>query len=287
MPESVLTMGFIGGGNMGEAFISALIEGRTVSRTSIWVSDVDQIRLDFLKNKYRINIAHDNQFLYSRCNTIILAVKPQQMEIILSQIAPNKTGIPRTKKRIISIAAGIPIRKIENRLYDGLNETSRKYLPVIRVMPNTPALVRCGISGMSSNRYASRADLRITRKLLESIGIAIQFEEEALDAVTALSGSGPAYLFYLAEAMIEAGIRMGLNPDDATRLTRMTLKGASVLLDQQDEPPEALRQKVTSPGGTTEAALRILDHGEVKKTIVQAIQAACNRARDLSGESDP
>jgi pyrroline-5-carboxylate reductase len=284
MPISALTIGFIGGGNMGEAFLSSLISASIVPRASIWVSDVDYNRLDFLKKKYIIHTTSDNKSLYSKCNTVVLAIKPQQMESVLSQIAPKSTGIPK-KKRIISIAAGIPIRKIERYLYEHLSESARRHIPVIRVMPNTPALVRCGISGMSFNRYTTAADIRITRKLFESIGSVIEFNEQELDAVTALSGSGPAYIFYLVESMIEAGIRMGLNPDDASLLTRMTLRGASLLLDYQNESPEILRRKVTSPGGTTEAAIGLLEREEVKKRIIRAIKAAADRAKELSSES--
>ncbi|OGP61027.1 MAG: pyrroline-5-carboxylate reductase [Deltaproteobacteria bacterium RBG_13_49_15] len=275
-------IGLIGGGNMGEAFIAALTHSHTAEPPAIWVSDVDKRRLTRLQNAYGVNITNDNIELYLNCDIVVLAVKPQQMEKVLSQIASKPHGKSVKKKRIISIAAGVPIKKIERFLYAGLKESEKKRLPIIRVMPNTPALVLCGMSGMSANRHASADDIRIARKILGAIGHVIEFPERDLDSVTALSGSGPAYIFYFVESMIEAGSRIGLRPEDAKTLTLMTLKGAHALLENRHEGPEKLRRKVTSPGGTTEAALSILEKRRVKDTIIYAIEAAAKRAKELS-----
>lgn len=275
-------IGLIGGGNMGEALIAALIHSHTAEPSAIWVSDIDKSRLARLQKIYGVKSTGDNTELYFRCDIVVLAVKPQQMEKVLSQIVSKKPGRPVKKKRIISIAAGVPIKKIEGFLYAGLKESEKKRLPIIRAMPNTPALVLCGMSGMSANRYASADDIRIARKILSAIGHVIEFPERDLDSVTALSGSGPAYIFYFVESMIEAGARIGLRPEDAKTLTLMTLKGAHALLENRHESPEELRRKVTSPGGTTEAALNILKKRRVKDTIINAIEAAAKRAKELS-----
>ena len=191
---------------MGEAFAGALIRTEIVSPTMICMSDVSTDRLDMMAKTYGINVTSDNFALFSDCDIAVLAVKPQQMTPVLSEIAGHKDYTVRDRKLVISIAAGFPIRKIENILYPQLNEQQREKLPIIRVMPNTPALVLSGMSGMSPNRHADADDIRITRTLLEAMGKVIEFEEEKLDAVTALSGSGPAYIFYMIEAMTEATV---------------------------------------------------------------------------------
>ncbi|MBA3037547.1 MAG: pyrroline-5-carboxylate reductase, partial [Desulfobacterium sp.] len=182
----------------------------------------------------------------------------------------------------ISIAAGITLEKLESILYSPLNNENIINLPIIRVMPNTPALVLAGMSGMAPNRYATSDDINTVRTILEAMGKVIEFKEDALDAVTALSGSGPAYVFYLVESMIQGGINLGLDPYDATILTIATLKGSVALLEEIDESPELLRKRVTSPGGTTEEAFKVLEKKKVKEIIAEAIAAAARRSGELS-----
>jgi len=174
-------------------------------------------------------------------------------------------------------------------LYNSLDNDSIEKLPIIRVMPNTPALVLAGMSGMSANKYTKAEDLNTIKIILEAIGKVIEFqeedldaEEEDLDAVTALSGSGPAYVFYIAEAMIEGGIKVGLEPDKAAMLTVATIQGALKLMEESNESPEILRRKVTSPGGTTEAAFKVLEKNRVKQNVIEAIKAATIRSKELS-----
>jgi len=275
-------IGFIGAGNMGEAFAGALIRTEIVSPTMICMSDVSTDRLDMMAKTYGINVTSDNFALFSDCDIAVLAVKPQQMTPVLSEIAGHKDYTVRDRKLVISIAAGFPIRKIENILYPQLNEQQREKLPIIRVMPNTPALVLSGMSGMSPNRHADADDIRITRTLLEAMGKVIEFEEEKLDAVTALSGSGPAYIFYMIEAMTEAGIQTGLGADDSAIMTIATMEGAIRLLKERNESPASLRRKVTSPGGTTEAALKVMENNKFKQCIIDAVAAAARRSKELS-----
>ena len=275
-------IGFIGAGNMGEAFAGALIRTEIVSPTMICMSDVSTDRLDMMAKTYGINVTSDNFALFSDCDIAVLAVKPQQMTPVLSEISGHKDYTVRDRKLVISIAAGFPIRKIENILYPQLNEQQREKLPIIRVMPNTPALVLSGMSGMSPNRHADADDIRITRTLLEAMGKVIEFEEEKLDAVTALSGSGPAYIFYMIEAMTEAGIQTGLGADDSAIMTIATMEGAIRLLKERNESPASLRRKVTSPGGTTEAALKVMENNKFKQCIIDAVAAAARRSKELS-----
>ena len=275
-------IGFIGAGNMGEAMVGALIRADIFSPAMIMMSDVYQDRLEYMRKTYGVTVMSDNFRLFSESDIIVLAVKPQQMGQVLGDIAGQKEYRISSRKRIISIAAGILIRKIEDALYPPLNDASRQNLPIIRVMPNTPALVLAAMSGMSANRHADAGDIRITRTILESMGQVVEFEEKQLDAVTGLSGSGPAYLFYLAEAMIAGGIAAGLTPQNAETLTLQTLYGAVKLLTERKEPPEVLRRKVTSPGGTTEAAIKLMETHGVGKHIAEAIVAAANRSEELS-----
>ena len=206
----------------------------------------------------------------------------QQMNEILSRIAPGPGHEPTGSKLVISIAAGIRIEKIESVLYAALPLEKRALFPIIRVMPNTPALVLKGVSGLSANRYAAAEDVQDAQSILAAMGTVTVFEEADLDTVTALSGSGPAYVFFLAESMINAGIQLGLTTENARNLTLGTLKGAIALMEARGESPEDLRRKVTSPGGTTEAAFKVLGKKGVAEIIIDAIKAAAQRSRELS-----
>jgi pyrroline-5-carboxylate reductase len=275
-------IGIIGGGNMGEAFAGAMIQTGIFQPSFIIISDIMPDRLKILKKTYGINITQDNFMVFDSCDVLILAVKPQQMDDLLTGISKHPHFAVKKRKLIISIAAGITIGKIEHLLYKSLDDNSRKMLPVIRVMPNTPALVLQGMSGMSSNRHARQEEIDMTRKILEAMGHVIEFDEQHIDAVTALSGSGPAYVFYLIESMIAAGMEMNFNYEDAKMLTLNTIKGSVALMEARSDTAEELRKKVTSPGGTTEAAFKILEKNQVKQTFMQAIIAAANRASELS-----
>jgi pyrroline-5-carboxylate reductase len=274
-------IGLIGAGNMGEAMMGAMIRSGLVGPEQILVADLRTERLEALTQAYGITSAETNTQLFSACDVVIFAVKPQQINPLLSEI----TAAPYTmasRKLVISIAAGVPLKRFEDRLYAPLDPAARKRLAIVRVMPNTPALVLAGMSGMSPNANTTPEDLARTRAILEAMGQVAVFDEKDLDAVTALSGSGPAYVFYLAESMTAGGIAAGLAPEDAATLSRATLEGAVKLMTAAKEPPRELRRRVTSPGGTTEAAVGVLDDRGVHQSVVDAIVAAARRSRELS-----
>ena len=275
-------IGFIGAGNMGEAMIGALIQSQTVDSNMIYINDAIKDRLEFMKNKYSVHVASDNQFLFSECDIVILSVKPQSMESVLEELTSGSEYGVLERKLVISIAAGVPIKKLEKYLYSSLDDASAGKLSIVRVMPNTPCLVLCGMSGFCLNANANDEDLKDTETILGSMGKAIEFKEEDMDGVTAMSGSGPAYVFFLAESMIDAGIRLGFSEEDAGTLALETIKGASLLMEKSSDLPRELRRKVTSPGGTTEAAFKVLDKNGVKESFVEAIVAAASRSKELS-----
>ncbi|MBW1650569.1 MAG: pyrroline-5-carboxylate reductase [Deltaproteobacteria bacterium] len=277
-------IGFIGAGNMGEAMIKAVINSDIAEPSSIYIYDPDPLRLNNFEQN-NINIASGNKDLFDKSNIIIIAVKPASVQKVLNQITESNyfTNPKSEKKLIISIAAGITIKTIENTLYKNLSEQNAANLPIIRVMPNTPAIISAGISGISPNLHTTYEDIKIAKTIFTAMGEVLEFEEKYINPITALSGSGPAYLFYLAESMIEAGIAIGFDPSDAVKLTTATLKGAVKLIESSDLPVEKLREKVTSPKGTTEAAVNILDKNRVKENIIAAIIAANKRAKELSG----
>jgi pyrroline-5-carboxylate reductase len=171
---------------------------------------------------------------------------------------------------------------LEDSIYKDLDERRKRLIPIFRIMPNTPALIGAGMSGLCANIHATADDVETVKKILMPMGKVLKCQEKDMDAVTAMSGSGPAYCYYIVEAMVTAGIALGFSEAIATDLTVSTFKGAIALLEHLKDSPEQLRRKVTSPGGTTEAAIRVLDDHGVKDTIVQAIQAAARRSNELS-----
>ena len=274
-------IGFIGGGNMGEAFIGALTRSGAFKPSQVQVTDVFGERLNLLARTYGVKTHQDNAELYNSCNIVVLAVKPQDLERVLADIAERRNPASTDRRLIISIAAGFPIRKMEQLLYTGLDESQQAQLPIVRVMPNTPALVLSGMSGMSANSHANAQDKQQTVEILYNIGRVIEFEEKDLDAVTAMSGSGPAYLFFIVESMIAAGVNVGLSKEDSVELVLTTFEGALKLLRDSRDTPAQLRRNVTSPGGTTEAALGVLEKFQFKQAMIEAVAAAARRSEEL------
>lgn len=270
MPLRDKTIAIIGAGNMGEALIRGLLSSKATKPQQLIAADIQPHRLKFFESQFGIPVMCDNRRAASEADIILLAVKPQQIREVLAGLR----GIIDPRKLVVSIAAGITTARIEQELMDSTR--------VIRVMPNTPAQIGEGAAALCRGRYATEDDMAVAEAILGAVGITVQTEENYFDAVTALSGSGPAYVFLIAEAMIKAGIELGMDQQMARRLTLQTLTGAARLLMATGEDPATLRQKVTSPNGTTAAAMKVMAEGGMVEIFVEAVKAAARRSRELS-----
>lgn len=265
------TIAFLGAGNMGEALIRGLLAAKAVAPSQIVATDVRRERLDSLTKTFGIRTTGDNVKAITDADIALLAVKPQQMSAVLASLKSANSDLTL----FISIAAGVTTARIEGELGGQAR--------VVRVMPNTPALVGAGAAALAKGTYATDDDLVTAESILGAVGITVRVEEKLIDAVTALSGSGPAYVFFVTEAMIKAGIMAGLDGALAKKLAVQTVYGAAKLLVESGEEPESLRRKVTSPGGTTEVALKVMSERKLTEIFAEAIQAAERRSRELSG----
>jgi pyrroline-5-carboxylate reductase len=257
-------IGFIGGGNMAEALIKGIVRS---GMKDIMVSEPREERRSYLEKQYNVRTSPDNKEVVGNCNIIILAVKPQHMDNVTAGIC----ALISPDKLIVSIAAGITLSYLTSRL-----KTSN----IIRVMPNTPALVQEGMSVLSLCECIPDKDMTIIRDIFMSVGQVLVLPEKYMDAVTAVSGSGPGFIAYFAECMIESGVRSGLNMDNASQLVIQTLIGTAKLLET-GMPPDKLREMVTSPGGTTAAGLKVFEEKGMKDTIAAVVQAAVRRSKEL------
>lgn len=256
---------FVGGGNMAHALATRL-SGSWQGRITV----AEPVAAQRARFAAPVTTTDDNLAAVANAAIIVLAVKPQILETVARQIAPALRN-----QLVISIAAGVPVRALESWL--GAD------CPIVRCMPNTPALIGAGITGLVANPSVSPSQRASATELLAAAGEVVWFESDAeLDAVTALSGSGPAYFFYVIEALAEAGTRLGLDPDVAKRLTIATAAGAAAMA--VDDDPAALRERVTSPGGTTERALAILAEQSLPATLDAAVRGAFHRSRELAEE---
>jgi len=267
------TIGFVGSGNMAEALIKGILTANVYSPENVFISDIRAERLKFLAEKYNVISIDSNAKLAAKVQTVVLSVKPQNMTEALESIKDSIGAV----KLFISIAAGIKVVNIAAVLGD---------IAIVRVMPNTPALIGEGASALFANERA-KPMLEDARSIFSSVGRAVVvYDEDMIDAVTAVSGSGPAYYFLLMEEMIKAAVELGLPEDVAKELVLQTAKGAGLLAveaDKNNESPAVLRQKVTSPGGTTEAALKVFAANNFSRLIADALAAACDRSKELSG----
>jgi pyrroline-5-carboxylate reductase len=265
-----LTIGFIGAGNMAEAIIRGLLERRVVHSRQLIASDPSGNRRALVENQFSVEATTDNRELLDRADVIILAVKPQVMGEVLRPLA----DFFRPDQLVISIAAGLTTAT--------LDALCGHRPAIVRIMPNTPALIGKGISAICSGPRARDEHLVLANTLFASVGATLRVNESEMDAVTAISGSGPAYVFYWMEAMLEAAKELGFSPSVARQLVYETLAGSAALAHFSSESPDVLRARVTSKGGTTEAAVRTLDDGGVRSAVVRAIHAAAERSRELS-----
>jgi len=262
---------FIGGGNMANALVQGLIATQTARREQLLVSDIRAEGLASLRDRLGVRTTLDNR-IACQSDIVVLSVKPQVFPSLLPALAPNLA--PSTL--VISIAAGVPLHAIEAAL-----PQSR----VVRAMPNTPALVSAGATALAAGARATSEDLALATKIFSSIGTVVHVSDEQMDAVTALSGSGPAYVYLLAEALAAAGAQLGLAPDVAAKLAAQTIHGAGKLLCESHDAPSELRRKVTSPGGTTAAGIAALEAHDFAGVIAACVKAACDRGRELGKDA--
>ena len=265
-------LGFIGGGRMGEALIQGILRTEVIAAADILVTDPVSSRREYLAVTYGVNSfdSGEDDHVWSGCSTVILAVKPQIMEEVLKDARDRIND----SHLLISIAAGIKTSLIDANL-TGCN------CRIIRVMPNTPAFVLEAASALCHGPRATREDMETALAIFNSIGRAIILDEEYFDAVTGLSGSGPAYVFTFIEALIDAGLKVGLNRSDAELLVMQTVLGSVKLAMASNEHPAQLRAMVTSPGGTTIAGLHELEAAGFSGIIMDAVEAATERSKEL------
>jgi pyrroline-5-carboxylate reductase len=262
------TIGFIGGGNMAEAMIRGLLRGGDFEPASVFVSGPREERMRELREAYGVSASTDNRSA-AGADIVVLSVKPQILSRVLDEIAPFISA----EAFVISIAAGVPVAAIQARLIAGTR--------VVRAMPNTPALVDAGATAIAGGEHARASDLEEAKRIFDAVGITVILDESQLDAVTGLSGSGPAYVFLILEALSDAGVKVGLSRRNSQLLAAQTLLGSAKLLLETNEHPGRLKDMVTSPGGTAITGLHTLENGGLRTTLMNAVEAATRRSREL------
>jgi pyrroline-5-carboxylate reductase len=268
-------IGFIGGGNMATSLVSGLIASGH-EPGSIWVSDISPEQLKSLAERLKVNVTASNETVVNESDVVVLAVKPQIMRDVAKQIAP---AIQQRKPLVVSIAAGISERSLSAWL--GAD------IAIVRCMPNTPALVLTGATALHANDKVGTEQRTIAENILRSVGIALWVKDEKeLDAVTAVSGSGPAYYFLLMEAMEQAAVNLGLTEETARLLVLQTALGAAKIALESSESPELLRKRVTSPGGTTQRAIETFQQGGFTDLVAKALNAARDRSIEMSNQPE-
>ncbi len=261
---------FIGAGNMAEAMIKGIIKAGLINKGNIVATDIKKERLKYIRKTTGVVTFLNNQKVVKLADIVFLSVKPRAIEQVLNEIG----GRLLPDQLIISIAAGVTTSYIEKRV--------NKNVPLIRAMPNIPVLIGQGMSAICRGKYAHLSHERIAERILGSVGKVIKCQEEEMDAITALSGSGPAYLFYILEVLIEAGKKMNLSCEVSRILSEQTILGAIELINKTGIEPVKLRKKVTSPGGTTEQALKYLEEKDFGRIFIEAIKRARKKAEELS-----
>ncbi len=262
-------VGLVGTGNMGEALIKGLLHGHVCKPEQILCSDTRPERLKAVRETYGVKGTSHNIEVVKHSEILILAVKPQIMKQVISEVSKYLD----LSKLIISIAAGVPLNAIES--------CAKKELKLIRVMPNICVSVREGVSAIAGGKHVHKEDLMIAKTIFDSVGKSLFVEENLLDAVTGLSGSGPAYIFLIIDALADAGVKVGLSRGDALILASQTVLGAAKMLIETGEHPGKLKDLVTSPGGTAIAGLHTLEEGGLRTTLMNAVEVATQRSKTL------
>jgi pyrroline-5-carboxylate reductase len=268
-----LRVGLIGSGNMAAALVRGLLASGRVKAEQIRASDTSEARRAVLAREHGISVSESNADVARFANVVVLAVKPQVIDAALESIA----GALAADALVVSIAAGVPLAALETRLPAGAR--------VVRAMPNTAAMALAGATGLAGGRYATPADLDTARALFEAVGAVTVVDETLLDAVTGLSGSGPAYVMLIIEALADGGVKMGLSREAALLLATQTVYGSAKLLLETKEHPARLKDMVTSPGGTTIAGLHALESGGLRPTLMDAVEQATRRSQELGAQA--
>lgn len=265
------TIAILGAGNMGASLLGGLINNHFTS-DKLWITDTDTKKLGLLKNQFNIHISTKNQEAAQSADIIILAVKPQILSQVIADIAPI---VQKHNPLILSIAAGVRISSIQQWL--------GKTVPIVRVMPNTPALIGCGASVLCASPFVTNEQRNIAESILRAVGITVWISDEnQMDIVTALSGSGPAYFFLIIEALQKAAQQLGLSEETARLLTLQTAYGATRMAIESEHDVVKLRQHVTSPGGTTEQAIRVFEEENIREICLKVLSAAQHRSKELA-----
>lgn len=265
-------IGVLGAGVMGEALVSGMLRAKLVHPSHLMAADVRQSQIKFFQKKYKIQVPHDNAELVEKCDVVILCIKPQDAGGVVKEIASSFSPA----KMLVSIVAGMPLSFFEKALAKGV--------PVVRVMPNTPCQVGAGVSVLCGGTSATENHVKAAAEIFNCVGTTHVADEKYLNAVTALSGSGPAYVFLFLEALTDAGVRVGLTRELAHELAFQTVAGSCELLKQTGQTPKELKDKVTSPGGTTITALSVLEKAGFRGHVIQAVVEAAQRAKELEKE---
>ncbi len=266
-------VGFVGGGNMGEALIRGLLAASLFTPDRLVVFDVIGSRTEYLATRYKVQVALNIGDLASKCHAVILAVKPQNMAGVLQELSLQLTH----EVLVISIAAGVPLSTLAKGLPPGT--------PIVRVMPNTPAIVLEGASALSRGPNVQDSHMDLALALFRAVGTAIEVEEKWMDTVTGLSGSGPAYVLLLIESLIDAGVLMGLPRPVSRELAVQTVMGTARMVQETGNHPAELKDLITSPGGTTIRGLHVLEERGIRGALMQAVEAATLRSRELGRTS--
>ncbi len=270
MPDVTIArnVALIGAGQMAEALIGGFLESGLLTSSRLRATDPSTERRDLVGRRYGISVGSDNREAAAWADVVILAVKPQALPAVVDDLAAALAG-----KLVVSIAAGVPLRQIAERLKSDAR--------LIRVMPNAPALLRAGVSALAVGPTVSEEDAQLARRLLEAVGRVVVVSESLMDAVTGLSGSGPAYAFLMIEALADGGVKMGLPRETAVTLAAQTLAGAAKMWIETGEHPGDLKDRVASPGGTTIAGLHELEKGGLRAVLIKAVEAATERSKAL------
>ncbi|GAB2542705.1 pyrroline-5-carboxylate reductase [Nocardia heshunensis] len=266
----------IGGGRIGEALIAGLLESGRANKDLVVVEPV-AARAELLADRFGIRATDSIAEAAKSADVIVIAVKPNDVDGVVGELGKAELGDEHDQV-LVSLAAGVPTARMESKLPAGF--------PVVRVMSNTPMLVGQGMSAIAAGRYARKEQLTLVTEMLESVGKVVTVAESQMDAVTAVSGSGPAYFFLIVEAMVDASVGLGLTRDVATKLVVQTMLGSAALLDESGQSAPELRAAVTSPAGTTAAGLRELERGAVRSAFHDALHAAKRRSMELGAAAD-